>query len=319
MSHIAQLADTDLSLTRKAIQHLVYYGCLVLLDIFSFSAVYAPTAEIGGFIMEKSVQEECARYVRVPRMRMGSKGVKMGSESEKSKDERSSLSSEATRSDISTLNATEFDTFPLKQLAAEDDEWEISHENLITLYTSLRQGLTLKNWVLENLDLLHGIDIRRFITFGIIKGLLYRVHRYAISTSTSTSSSVPPAPPASLQSQSDAANHRDSDQSTIRAAQAQAQHLHHKPSLAFASTNPSSNTNPSHNTNTLFSPTKPDVLTRLDSIVSGDQRGRGDGLPLVKFLDGMHCFDEICTELVMSERKVEEKIKGAGDVQFFWR
>ena len=52
ISRIAQLADTDLSLTRRAVQHLVYYGCLVLLDIFSFGAIYAPTAEIGGFIVD---------------------------------------------------------------------------------------------------------------------------------------------------------------------------------------------------------------------------------------------------------------------------
>lgn len=37
------------------------------------------------------------------------------------------------------------------------------------------------------------------------------------------------------------------------------------------------------------------------------------GLPLLKFLDGMHCFDEICTDLGLAERVVEAKIRGMGE------
>lgn len=47
--------------------------------------------------------------------------------------------------------------------------------------------------------------------------------------------------------------------------------------------------------------------------------GAEGGLPLVRFLDGMHCFDEICTELEMSEGAVEAKIRGVGEVQIFGR
>jgi nitrogen permease regulator 2-like protein len=304
VSKIVRLADTDLSLTRKALQHLVYYGCLILLDIFSFGAIYAPTAEIGGFIMDENVQEECARYVRMPRMTIGSKSVKMGSESERSRDDRSSMSSETARSPMSGLGSTETDSFPPKP-DEDDDEFKIPHDTLITLYTSLRQGLTLHNFVLDNLTLLNGIDIRRFITFGVIKGFLYRVHKYVISTSTSTSSSVPPAPPASLQSRSQAASHHsDSDRATVRGTP-HLQHLHHKPSLASTA----------HTTSTHEVEEGP----RLDSILSEDDGQGEDRLPLVKFLDGMHCFDDICTELGLSEKKVEEKVKGAGDVQIFWR
>ncbi len=202
ISHIAQLADTDLSLTRRAVQHLLYYGCLVLLDIFSFGAIYAPTAEIGGFVVDADIKDECMRYVRVPKVRVGSdsKMANIGKGADKGRDDRSTTSSSTSQHSDSaggqTLKTSKFDSHMSLQKAADDDdeeEWNIDHETLITLYTSLRQGLTLKNWVLENLDLLRGIDIRRFITFGIIKGLLYRVHKYAIANSTS----LPPAPPAS--------------------------------------------------------------------------------------------------------------------------
>ncbi|KAF3036621.1 Nitrogen permease regulator 2 [Didymella keratinophila] len=220
ISRIAQLADTDLSLTRRAVQHLVYYGCLVLLDIFSFSAIYAPTAEIGGFIADDDVKEECMRYVRTPKLRVGSAASKTTvgrSESERNRDDRSSISSSASQHSetaSSTIHISDYDAE--EQQHNDADEWHIEYETLITLYTSLRQGLTLKSWVLDNLDLLSGIDIRRFITFGIIKGFLYRVHKYAYATSTA----LPPAPPTSLQTSAapSTANMRDSDTTTIRAS-----------------------------------------------------------------------------------------------------
>lgn len=338
IAHIAQLADTDLSLTRKAIQHLVYYGCLVLLDIFSFGAIYAPTAEIGGFIVDAEVKDECMRYVRVPRMKLGSKAKASWMDSESadlSQDERSSISSSTSQLSEtvgSTLKVSDFDHHIAAQKKEEEEEEkaiQTNHETLITLYTSLRQGLTLKNWVLENLDLLSGIDVRRFITFGVIKGFLYRVHKYAIATSSSL---PPPAPPSSLQNSAatSLANLRDSDTTTIRGTdrvhhasqpnmtQHSTTHHHahhpsfsiHKPSIS-STTSPNAGyqsqpTNPHH----LSAPKPDDPHQSLNSLV--DERDTS-GLPMLKFLDGMHCFDEICTELGLAERIVEGKIRGMGD------
>ncbi|MBE7182200.1 MAG: hypothetical protein INR71_13525, partial [Terriglobus roseus] len=43
-------------------------------------------------------------------------------------------------------------------------------------------------------------------------------------------------------------------------------------------------------------------------------------LPLARYLDGLHCFDEICTELQMSEKEVLKKMKNAyGDIQLISR
>lgn len=46
------------------------------------------------------------------------------------------------------------------------------------MYSMLRQGRTLYEWADELGDCAQRIDIRRFVTFGIIKGFLRRVHRY---------------------------------------------------------------------------------------------------------------------------------------------
>lgn len=70
----------------------------------------------------------------------------------------------------------------------EDRDGGVNHEELISgevlvaLYTSLKQGQSVKAWCIEHGRLLDGVDVRRFVTFGVIKGFLYRVHKYAIAT-----------------------------------------------------------------------------------------------------------------------------------------
>ena len=329
ISRIAQLADTDLYLTRRAVQHLVYYGCLVLLDIFSFGAIYAPTAEISGFIVDDDVKEECIRYVRTPRLRMGSaasKSTVVRSESGRSRDERGSISSPASQHSetaSSAIHISDFDAEEQKdeeEEGEEEDEWHIEHETLIALYTSLRQGLSLKSWVLDNLDSLQGIDIRRFITFGIIKGFLYRVHKYAYATSTA----LPPAPPTSLQTSAapSTSNLRDSDTATIRGNghQSSISNLHphaqhpsfslHRPSIV-STTSPNPHLANTHHHHKAPSITRNQDSKDMDELVS--DREKENGLPLVRFLDGMHSFDEICSELSLPERVVEGKIRGVGE------
>ncbi|KAF2846900.1 nitrogen permease regulator 2 [Plenodomus tracheiphilus IPT5] len=328
ISRIAQLADTDLSLTRRAIQHLVYYGCLVLLDIFSFGAIYAPTAEIGGFIMDTDVKDECMRYVRVPRLRTGSnsKTVRLGSESDSSRDEQGSVSSSATHlisPGAPTPRTSEYpNPNPTPNNPNDDDDgedtWPIDHETLITLYTSLRQGLTLKNWVLEHLHQLSGIDVRRLITFGIIKGFLYRVHKYAIVAP----SVLPPAPPTSLQTSAapSVANAVDEDAMTVRGGMG-AVGTHHglhpsvqiqRPSIASTTTT----LNPVQQQQYLsFGNSKNEVLEGVAGLAgagAGD-REQKNSLMLLKFLDGVHCFDEICSELGWAEKVVEARVRGMGD------
>ena len=40
---------------------------------------------------------------------------------------------------------------------------------------------------------------------------------------------------------------------------------------------------------------------------------------LGKYLDGTHCFDEICTDLMISEKELTARLKAWGDVQIICR
>jgi len=194
VEQVARKADADYELVEKAIEHLLYYGCVTLLDVFSFGACYAPTAGIGTFVGDGELQEECRRFV--------------------------------LHQDDHGHGGT-------------GDEVIVDGMELVELYCSLKQGLTLRTWCMDHAEIMGIIDVRRLITFGIIKGILYRVHKYALATG------------------------------------------------------------PLH---------KIRVTAR-----GGDSNE--DDLDLARFLDGTHCFDEMCTRFGISERELTGRLKAVGDIQ----
>nr|CAG8534991.1 14023_t:CDS:2 [Entrophospora candida] len=123
---IAELADVNYVLARKCMEHLLYYGCIIIIDIFQFSNVYAVKPDITKIIEDETLQSECLLYVRKPNL------------------------------------------------------MPPSFAKLFSLYCSLKHGDTVKEWIKENKVYNLNIDIRRFISFGVIKGFLYRVHKYPI-------------------------------------------------------------------------------------------------------------------------------------------
>lgn len=108
---IAELADADLELACEAIKALVNNGCAVLLDIFSFSASYAPTPEIIRLVEDDEGLEEARKYVLLP--------------------------------------------------GYEKSNWY--KEDVVKLLCSLKQGLRLRDWVLDRREQLAGVDVRRLV------------------------------------------------------------------------------------------------------------------------------------------------------------
>ncbi|KAG0153281.1 hypothetical protein PDIDSM_5131 [Penicillium digitatum] len=213
---ISILADTDFSLTCRALRHLLYYGCLFILDIFSFSAIYAPTAQFSATIgLDEAMQLECARYVNLrfaphpptgpssplpptlipPPSANGStnSSTRTAVLSSSLTDPTPSLVREESRFDaeeIWPLLGTE-ETHPSTSPTPTNGLHKpavVDGVALVELYASLKQGQSVKQWYAAHSRYLANIDIRRFITFGVIKGFLYRVHKYACATSQ-------PAPP----------------------------------------------------------------------------------------------------------------------------
>ncbi|KAJ3408488.1 Nitrogen permease regulator 2 [Chytridiales sp. JEL 0842] len=70
-----------------------------------------------------------------------------------------------------------------------------SFNTLFILYSKLRHGLTVKEWIEDNNIWNRNVDIRRMIVFGVIKGFLSRVHRYPILSGYSTQGTTTLSPP----------------------------------------------------------------------------------------------------------------------------
>jgi hypothetical protein len=61
---IALSADVSLELTKLALQHLLYYKTIMLVDMFFFSNIYALTPVMRDFVNNvDNMQDECAAYV----------------------------------------------------------------------------------------------------------------------------------------------------------------------------------------------------------------------------------------------------------------
>ncbi|KAK3065662.1 Nitrogen permease regulator 2, partial [Teratosphaeriaceae sp. CCFEE 6253] len=184
------------------------------------------------------------------------------------------------------------------------DAVAVSPATLVALYTSFSPGLTVQDFALAHEDELAGVDGRRLITYGVLKGVLRRVHKYALALDNSSStrlSSTQDSSPTKSKPKSNEDAVGEFDRAWKRA-----------PLTSGWATPPSA----------------PPVL-EVGSAGAGRRRSGGDGedgddddhetVVLRRVLDGRHCFDEICVTLGLSEKRVVEKLRGGafGEVILF--
>lgn len=262
VSDIARLADADIRLVRRGIMHLLYYGFLLLLDIFTTSAVYAPTPEIGVIFTDEEMQEECIRYTN-------------------------------------TNTSLYEDDFESVEDGIGKRKGVLKKDELCRLYAGIRHGLTVRAWCLENAELLHGVDVRRFITFGVIKGFLYRVHKYAVAVASSSEVG-------------------ESGSGVVTPQQPSVDVVAVAVAATRVSTANGSNVNDADQ----------DRAERDSRLKSGEESGQSSTptgltqkteIPIGGFLDGLHLFDEICTVLEADEKIVMERARKHGEVQLIYR
>lgn len=130
---IALLADMDIELVKRAVQHLVYYDCCRLVhDVMQSSNRYTATAQLTRLMHTPALQRNCLRAVRLHH---------------------------APRTAAPPLAA------------------------VTRLYAALRphQALLATLRELEGQPWLANFDLRGFINFGLVHGLIRRVHKYPLS------------------------------------------------------------------------------------------------------------------------------------------
>ena len=105
----------------------------MMIDIFQFSNMYTLCRSISWLADESHVKEECGPYVTNPGMF------------------------------VATSSVLGMGSFVVSD--HEISEWP----SLLHLYTRLKPGITVFEWMQEYNTHKHGIDPRRFVSFGVIK------------------------------------------------------------------------------------------------------------------------------------------------------
>ncbi|EGV61968.1 Nitrogen permease regulator 2 [Yamadazyma tenuis] len=195
---ISELSDSDYLLTKQCIQHLMHYKCLQIIDIFQFSNIYAPTNNIVNFLKVPNLSERCQSYIVNYDMSSNNRGNSTNGSGSGTVNTTAPTTANATgpntgNNTFTGVNARvgsnitgtggiggsiSISPVHLKELGRTIKV--PSKTLLFYLYRSLNQGQTVKQWYLQHKKHLKFIDIRRFINFGILNGLIYRVHSYPI-------------------------------------------------------------------------------------------------------------------------------------------
>ncbi|KAI1431782.1 nitrogen permease regulator 2-domain-containing protein [Xylaria sp. CBS 124048] len=178
---IAWLADVSLPLTQCALQHLSYYDTILLLDMFFFGSCYAPRPGIHDFVANHAnMIEECASYVCTSPLGAGNDNMS-GSPPSINMPSTSTTATTSSTHPPHSPQPQASSTSPMKSPAPVG----ISHYQLIKLMTTFCVGRSVMEWVRlhqeSGLDVLRLVDVRRLVQFGVVKGLLYRVHKFAVS------------------------------------------------------------------------------------------------------------------------------------------
>ncbi|RYP11714.1 hypothetical protein DL767_011035 [Monosporascus sp. MG133] len=326
---VAWLADVSLPLAQVALQHLLYYDTILLLDMFFFGSCYAPRPGIHDFVANREgLVDECAGYVCLhpPHTQSSvtiggapvvehhhrdsagnqSHSTTSGSASELRKPSASSGGSASKVKDDSS-KAESHHTYRTAHSSAgagsqaptpapaagrgatttgpvQVQVTAVTHYQLIKLMTTFCVGRSVMEWIKlhqdAGFDVLRHVDVRRLVQFGVIKGLLYRVHKYVVS-------------------------------------KRYLQQLATGQARAWRDSNSDDNNNNSRKNS--------GGNGRRDE-AGGVANGGDDNTsnnPLRKYMDGTHCFDQIITEQNMTDAEIMEKLKSfrapAGDLAVFYR
>jgi hypothetical protein len=137
---IAEAADMELPLVRRALRHLLHWGLIRLTDVFQFGSVYATQPQgLQRLLREPQLQRACARYA--------SSG-------------RPGASTTAGGSAAGT--------------------GLVPRDVLLRLYMAFGAGTRVCDVAALAGTAERGVDDRRLVTWGVMHGVLRRVHKYPV-------------------------------------------------------------------------------------------------------------------------------------------
>ncbi|KAF9374983.1 Nitrogen permease regulator 2 [Podila verticillata] len=280
VKRIAEYADVETGLARMCMEHLLYYGCIIMVDLFQFKNIYAVKMEMMRLTEDVTLQNECVSYVTLPDMHAP------------------------------------------------------SFAKIFSLYCSLQYGVVLQDWIETNQIAEYNIDVRRFISFGVIKGFLYRVHKYPILdyhepvTAAPTPLNSKGEPTTSTIPSATTTNSATSSSTATPVLSSAPTPVPNAPVPPSTTTNgepqpprkPYGDTSASKDQNNYMTHSQHQQHQSNDSGNTGVSSG-GVIIPpaLRKLLDGQHHYDELCTQFGCSVREMDQILATDSRVKFIYR
>jgi hypothetical protein len=161
---------------------------------------------------------------------------------------------------------------------------------LVGIYRHFGPGTSVSDLFTTRQADLAGIDVRRLVTFAIIKGFLRRIHKYTLSTANQVTS----ASRASANGSPDKAQPGIPTKAERDLAWKQAAFSSGWTTPPFGLAEPIDGPGTSARGNTEGN--ESEQVSEQDTV-------------LLSFLDGRHCMDEICVSLHLSEKQVLERLR----------
>ncbi|KAK6860801.1 hypothetical protein PG995_004437 [Apiospora arundinis] len=359
---IAWLADVSLPLTQTALQHLLYYDTILLLDMFFFASCYAPRPGIHDFITNRDgLVDECAGYVCIGgSLPDGTGATAASSSSANTKTNNPTSDGPATpqqrtiseshqfsSASISTLPSTTGTASTSKpDTAAATTNGRVSNYQLVKLMTTFCVGRSVMEWIKLHQDaglpVLSLVDVRRLVQFGVIKGLLYRVHNTSpcspqgrrIRANNNTSDDHQPNNSSSKKSHSQQQQPTSQQQSQTTGHQKKEAPKEQQHKLSQHSSRRRLHTWDIHDKNNNSDDDDEDDEDDEDSSGNENEEEERERArlnshdhkeePLQRYTDGCHSFDQIITEQNLADAEIMEKLKSfraapAGDLTVFYR
>lgn len=274
---VAANADVSLDLAKIALRHLLYYDTVLLLDMFFFGSCYAPRPGIHDFIANASAND--GYYGGGGSGGGGDDDGGVGGVDGGQGQKQQQQQQQQDAAHLGGVNVSGASSSAgaggggggggpvgggivdecANYVCIMSSGQRVSNHQLVNLMTTFCVGRTVGEWLRLHMeggfDVLRYVDVRRLVQFGVIKGLLYRVHKYVVSKQYIAG---------------------------LVTGQHHRQQHHHQ--------------------------------QQQQGSGSGSGRkeggtGGGEQQPLQRYMDGMHNFDQIITEMNLTDGEIMDRLK----------
>ena len=176
---VAEAADVEVGLALRALSHLHAYGVIALVDVFQYSNVYVTTPRIQLMLRDVRLRDAARTFVA----RDVNVEASVASGAENITADTAQRLSPSGAHDLAPVSTTVVAKDGGPAIPRFDDIFRV----LVAFGAGARTGDVCAHWNTRT----SGIDDRRLVLFGVLYGLLRRVHVYAIPTATGTRADRP--------------------------------------------------------------------------------------------------------------------------------